>query len=105
MTFAECNDNQKAMWRVVCREANMYIGGLENTTLDYPEDSDDYKNAINELKDTDGCIEYVMYEVFHSLEWERLSHLHFVTKEWVEERCRRLTKKILRESREELGIN
>ena len=101
----DCNANQRLMWNVVCREANNYIGGLENTLMDYEPETEEYKQAKAELEDFDSVKEFVASEVLHSIEWEKMQNTHFITREWLDTRIFNLTRKILRGAREDLGMD
>lgn len=105
MKYANCNENQKRIWRAVVEETNTYIGGLENTMMDFGEDEPEYQEAEAELKNYQAILNYVRGEVFGSTEWRKQENLHFVTKAWVEERIERRVKKSLRETREYLGMD
>ena len=105
MKYSDCNENQKRIWRMVVDETNAYIGGLENTLMDYEKEDDEYQKAEAELKDYNGILEYIRSMVFGSREWKHEENLHFVTKAWVEERIERRVKKSLRETREYLGMD
>lgn len=105
MKRIECNMNQRRMWDVICREADTYIGGLENTLNDFTPRTKEYKKAKSELMDFEGIKTYVASEVYHSPEWKYLNNMHFVTKEWLDKRIHNLTRKILKETREFLGMS
>ena len=105
MKLIECNRNQRTMWNVVCREANLYIGGLENTMQDYEENEKEYKDAKAELLDFESVRSYVASEVYHSPEWRKMDNTHFITKEWLDRRIHNLTRKILKETLELLGMS
>lgn len=105
MKFAECNENQKRVWRMVQEETNNYIGGLENTMMDYEEGDEEYQKAKAELQNFEGIKKYIRSMVFGSREWRKIDNLHFVTTEWVEERIDRRVRKSLRETREYLGMD
>ena len=51
MKVSEMNARQKKAFYNIYWAANDLIGGLENTLLDYPEDSEEYKSAYALLKD------------------------------------------------------
>ena len=56
MKISEMNVRQKKAFFNVYWAANDLIGGLENTLLDYPEDSDEYKSAYAFLNDHDRLV-------------------------------------------------
>ena len=92
------------MWNVVCREANLYIGGLENTLNDFGIATKEYKEAKADLLDFEGTRKYVAAQVYTSPEWKSLQNTHFITKAWLDTRIFNLTRKILKETREFLGM-
>lgn len=50
------DQRQKKAFYNIKWAANDLLGGLENTLLDYPEDSDEYKSAYAFLHDHDGLV-------------------------------------------------
>ena len=42
---------------------NEYVGGLINTTYDYNQDTDEYKQAVAAIKDVEGIKEYIYREL------------------------------------------
>jgi hypothetical protein len=92
------------MWNVVCREANLYIGGLENTLNDFGTATKEYKEAKADLMDFEGTRKYVAEQVYTSPEWKSLQNTHFITKAWLDTRIFNLTRKILKETREFIGM-
>ena len=49
--LSEMNGHQKIAAKQIKYAINSIVGGLENTTYDNPEDSDEYKNAMDTLED------------------------------------------------------
>jgi hypothetical protein len=43
------NKHEIAMLQIIREEIDTYVGGLENMLLDFPEDSQEYKDAYDEL--------------------------------------------------------
>ena len=62
MKLAECNARQRKAYLNIYHAANWLIGGLENTLLDYEEDSDEYKSAKSRLADHDELV-YELYDM------------------------------------------
>lgn len=50
------DQRQKKAYYNIKWAANDLLGGLENTLLDYPEDSDEYKSAYEFLHDHDRLV-------------------------------------------------
>lgn len=86
MKRSECNYNQRIMWSVVVREANLYIGGLENTLMDYDHRAKEYREAKAELMNFEEVRKFVEGQVYCSLEWKSLQSTHFVTRQFVDAR-------------------
>lgn len=105
MKRSECNGNQRLMWDVVCREANTYIGGLENTLQDYGTETEEYKKAKAELQNFEEVRKYVAGMVYGSPEWKRLQNTHFITRDWLDTRIFNLTRVILKETSEYLSLD
>lgn len=93
MKFSEMNDNQKQVYTLVVNNANELIGGLENTMEDNPKDSDEYREAKAKLANHEELVEDVYIWVRSTTIWQRVENLHFVSLEWLHERCeKRITK-------------
>lgn len=95
MKYADMNENQKQVFRLVSDECNHYIGGWENQMMDYSEGTEEYEEAQSalsqsheELVDTLFCI------VRHTREWENMENLHFVSLDWMKERVDKRLKKM-----------
>ena len=104
MKISEMNARQKKAFYNVYWAANDLIGGLENTLLDYPEDSEDYKSAYALLHDHDRLVK-TLYEMattafydegfcgFGTAYQRYIRDINFCGKEWLLERCeKRVTK-------------
>ncbi len=95
MKISEMNSNQKRVFMMVVDACNEFIGGWENTMMDYPEDDEEYKNAQEILgAGHDTLVNWILSDIRHSTEWQRLEHLHFVSLEWTKERVDRRLKKM-----------
>lgn len=104
MKYAEMNEKQKKAFRNIYHAANWLVGGLENTLLDYEEDSSEYKSAYERLHNHDGLVDELydmattdIYEdggCFFGKQAERfLKDIRFCGKDWLMERCdKRITK-------------
>ena len=62
MKYADMNARQKKAFRNILYAARFTIGGLENTLLDNPEDSEEYKRAKATLDDHEGLVSEIYYE-------------------------------------------
>ena len=104
MKVSEMNARQKKAFYNVCHAANWLIGGLENTMLDNPEDSEEYQSAKAQLADHDGLVSELysmatteVYDegscCFNSAAASYLKDIRFCGKEWLMERCEARIKK------------
>lgn len=62
MKVSEMNQRQKKAFYNIYYAANDLLGGLENTLLDYPKDSDEYMHADAMLHDHDWLVK-TLYEM------------------------------------------
>lgn len=104
MKLSECNAKQRKAYLNIYHAANWIIGGLENTLLDYEEDSEEYKNAKERLSNHAGLVEEIydaaiseIYDdgccIFNDGAKRYLKDIRFCGKEWLLERCEaRVTK-------------
>ena len=104
MKVNEMNQRQKKAFYKIKYAAYDLIGGLENTLMDYPEDSDEYKSAYAFLHDHDRLVKRLyedattcVYDVGYcgfGPEHERLIRdIRFCGKDWLMERCEERIKK------------
>ena len=94
MKVSEMNENQRTVWEIAVEQVNLYTGGNENTMLDYPEDSEEYKAAKEALSlPHDEMVDEILTWCRSDRRWERIENLHFVGLDFMKERIsRRLTK-------------
>lgn len=104
MKYADCNERQKKAFRNIAHAASWIIGGLENTLLDYGEETAEYKSAKAKLANHSGLVNeiyaaattdiYTGDGVFFGAAAEScLKDIRFCGKEWLMERCeKRVTK-------------
>ena len=104
MKVADMNARQKKAFYNIKNAANDLLGGLENTLLDYTEDSEEYKNAKALLEDHDALVKELysmattaVYDVgfcgFGKAYQMIIRDINFCGKEWLMERCeKRITK-------------
>lgn len=59
MKYSELNERQKKAFKNIKYAAYDLLGGLENTLLDYPEDSKEYKSAKALLDDHDELVKEI----------------------------------------------
>lgn len=102
MKLAECNARQRKAYLNIYHAANWLIGGLENTLLDYEEDSAEYKSAKNRLADHDGLVDELYDMATHDVYGDGmalygtekfLKDIRFCGKDWLLERCEARIKK------------
>ena len=104
MKISEMNERQKRAFHNIYWAAQHLLGGLENTLLDYSEDSDDYKSAEALLKNHKELVNR-LYEMattavygegycgFGKRHQMEIRDINFCGKEWLMERCeKRITK-------------
>ena len=104
MKVSEMNERQKRAFHNIYWAAQHLLGGLENTLLDYSEDSDDYKSAEALLKNHKELVNR-LYEMattavygegfcgFGKQYQMEIRDINFCGKEWLMERCeKRITK-------------
>lgn len=104
MKIAEMNQRQKKAFYNIYYAANDLLGGLENTMLDYPEDSDEYKSAESLLNDHNRLVE-ILYQMATTALYDEgfcgfgrayqmaIRDINFCGKDWLMERCeKRITK-------------
>lgn len=104
MKVADMNERQKKAFNNIYWAAQHLLGGLENTLLDYPEDSEEYKSAYELLHDHDRLVETLYHEATTAFYEEGICgwgpvyqkyirDINFCGKEWLMERCeKRITK-------------
>lgn len=104
MKYSELNNRQKKAFRNIYHAANWLLGGLENTLLDNPEDSEEYKSAKAQLSDHEGLVNelYMMATTevyddgsccFNQAAASFLKDIRFCGKEWLMARCEARIKK------------
>lgn len=104
MKVSEMNERQKRAFNNIYWAAQHLLGGLENTLLDYSEDSDDYKSAEALLKNHKELVNR-LYEMattavygegfcgFGKRHQMEIRDINFCGKDWLMERCeKRITK-------------
>lgn len=95
MKISEMNNNQKRVYLMVVELCNEFIGGWENTLCDAEENSEEWNEAQKMLNaDHDTKVEWILSDVRHSIEWQRLENLHFVSLEWTRERIDKRLRKM-----------
>lgn len=105
MKLSECNARERKAFLNIKYASYDLIGGLENTMLDYSEDSEQYKRA-KALLDNHEALVAELYSMATTAIYEEgccifndrlvqklLRDINFCGKEWLMERCeRRITK-------------
>ena len=104
MEISEMNQRQKKAFYNVYWATIDLIGGLENTLLDYPEDSDEYKSAYAFLNDHDRLVK-TLYQMATTAFYDEgfcgfgqpyqrfIREINFCGKDWLMERCEKRVKK------------
>ena len=88
----ELNSREKAISRLIKQSASEWIGGNENALMDYPEDSEDYKEAKATLNH-DTLFEVIYKDIMSDSRNNNDSHIRFAGKKFIEEEIERyLTK-------------
>lgn len=86
------NSHEKQVARLIANATSEIIGGFENTLLDYPEDSEEYKGAKAVLNH-DTLFEMIYRYVMEESRSNYASHIRFAGKKFIEERIeKRLAK-------------
>ena len=98
---SEMNQRQRKAFYNIKWAANDLLGGLENTLMDYPEESEDYKRADAELHNHQALVEQlysmattaIYGEGFCCFDERAVQHeirdINFCGKEWLMERGER----------------
>lgn len=94
MKVSEMNSHEKVAFMYVCEAMSQFIGGLENALLDYDENSEEYKNAYDDLHvGHETLIEWIYRDVMSYSDKGTARHLRFAGEKFIKERIdRRLTK-------------
>lgn len=104
MKVADMDERQKKAFYNIKHAANDLLGGLENTMLDYSEDSEEHKSAKRLLHDHNALVK-ALYKMATSAVYNEgfcgfgkayqmiIRDINFCGKEWLMERCeKRITK-------------
>lgn len=109
MKLNEMNPRQRKAFINVVHASNHLVGGLENTCLDNPKDSEEYRNAYDLLHDHKRLVDMLYREATTAVYFEDgccfntavvkrvLRDINFLGKEWIMERCERRITKMERE--------
>lgn len=103
--LSEMNSRQKKAFKNVYYAARDYIGGMENSMSDNPEDSDEYKGCAAALGDHAGLVEMIyqmaITDIFDegSVQFGKsaeafMRDVRFCDKEWIMERVERQVVKL-----------
>lgn len=65
MKLSEMNGHQQMVAKIVYEEFNSFIGGLENTLLDYPESDEEYQSAKDTLANHQVLVDTIYQEVMY----------------------------------------
>lgn len=94
MKLSQMNAHQKEAYTLIMATMSEYIGGYENTLMDYPEDDEEYKTAKAFLSQShEDLIEIIYNDVMASSDSGMRKHLRFAGTEFIKERIsKKLTK-------------
>ena len=90
MKTSEMNVHQLAAYRLMIEVYNDIIGGLENSLMDYPKDSEEYKACKRELENPQ-LLEDSIYTDTQREATRRgfAKHIRFAGEEFLRERIKR----------------
>ncbi len=105
MKISEMNARQKKAYKNVYYAARDYIGGLENTISDNPEDSEEHISAKATLSNHAGLVEIIYQEAttnifdegavyFGKAAEAYMKDIRFCGKDWITERVERQVVKL-----------
>lgn len=94
MKLSEMNAHQKEAYRWIMASMSEFIGGYENTLLDYCEEDEEYQTAQNFLNQPhDELVEIIYNDVMAGADKGTAKHMRFAGTEWIKERIsKRLAK-------------
>lgn len=84
-------EHERVAYKLMKREYNDYIGGLENTLLDYDPDEGEYIAAKSDLADGEALLETVYNFTMHEAEYLKFAkHIKFAGTEFIKNEIRKL---------------
>lgn len=89
----ELNVREKAIIKLIRQSGSEWIGAYENTLQDFPEDSEEYKEA-KELLNHDTLFEKIYGDVMQESKKNRDSHIRFAGKEFIQKEIERYLAKM-----------
>lgn len=90
--YREMNSHEAQVAKLISRATSEIIGGYENTLLDYPEDSEEYKEA-KEILTHDTLFGMIYDYVMEESRSNYASHIRFAGKQFIEERIEKRLQK------------
>lgn len=88
--MSECNVHQKCAWKLINEIYCDVVGGLENTQLDNPKDSDEYQRANRALKNPQALLNMIYSDVQSTATMQGFAkHIRFAGEAWARERIAR----------------
>lgn len=90
--YREMNSHEKQVAKLISLATSEIIGGYENTLLDYPEDSEEYKEA-KEILNHDTLFGMIYDYVMEESRRNYASHIRFAGKQFIEERIEKRLQK------------
>lgn len=86
------NAHERELDRIISCCVSEWIGGYENVLLDYPEDSEEYKEA-KEVLQHDALFDAIYRDVMFDTKRNAKSHIRFAGKAFIEDRIETRLKK------------
>lgn len=93
MKLSQLNQNEATAIKLVRDHYNDFVGGLENTLLDYEKDSEEYIDAKNALSNPARMVEIIYDEILSTEGATYSKQIRFCGAEWIKERIARKLKK------------
>jgi hypothetical protein len=90
--FISMNTREREIDRLIQEAVSEWIGGLENTLMDFPEDSEDYKQA-KKLLNHDSLFDIIYRDIMEESRSNKASHIRFAGKEFIADRIEKALKK------------
>ena len=89
--FIQMNQHEKEIDRLIQNAVSEWIGGFENTMADYPTDSEEYRNAQDQLNH-DTLFELIYDNIMTESRKNKSSHIRFAGKEFITDRIEKRLK-------------
>lgn len=93
MKLSELGQDKAKAMKIIIRHYNDYVGGFENTLLDYDEESEEYIAAKNALNNPKEAVERIYNDIMETDGATYAKEIRFCGTEWIKERIARRLKK------------